>query len=105
MGKEEPVSGNKPAKRTGIDAGGAPGMRVNGRVISYNIPEGERPGGIKVRFKIRIAPGKSTRGRRKQSWRSCNGTASTSHHPDPRGQPRRRLREPGRAGPGRVLRP
>jgi hypothetical protein len=27
-------------------------------VISYNIPEGERPDGIKVRFKIRIATGK-----------------------------------------------
>ena len=33
-------------------------MRVNGRVVSYNIPEGERPGGIRVRFKIRIATGK-----------------------------------------------
>ena len=28
------------------------------RVISYNVSEGERPGGIKVRFKIRIATGK-----------------------------------------------
>lgn len=26
-------------------------------MISYNVPEGERPGGIKVRFKIRIATG------------------------------------------------
>lgn len=35
-----------------------PGM-VNGpRVISYNLSEGERPGGIKVRYKIRIATGK-----------------------------------------------
>ncbi len=38
--------------------GNPPGMGVNGRVISYNVPEGERPGGIKVRFKIRIATGK-----------------------------------------------
>jgi hypothetical protein len=30
----------------------------NGRVISYNVPRGDRPGGIKVRFKIRIATGK-----------------------------------------------
>ena len=30
----------------------------NGRVISYNVPEEERPGGIKVRFKIRLATGK-----------------------------------------------
>jgi hypothetical protein len=27
-------------------------------VISYNVPKGERPAGIKVRFKIRIATGK-----------------------------------------------
>ena len=38
--------------------GNSPGM-VNGpRVISYNLSEGERPGGIKVRYKIRIATGK-----------------------------------------------
>ena len=38
-----------------------PGM-VNGpRVISYNLSEGERPGGIKVRYKIRIATGKRAR--------------------------------------------
>ena len=34
------------------------GIAANGRVISYNVPEGERPDGIKVRFKIRIATGK-----------------------------------------------
>ena len=38
--------------------GNLPGIAPNGRVISYNVPEGERPGGIKVRFKIRIATGK-----------------------------------------------
>jgi hypothetical protein len=37
------------------------GIGDNVRVISYNIPEGERPGGIKVRFKIRIAAGKRAR--------------------------------------------
>jgi hypothetical protein len=58
MGKEKPVSSDKPGKRTGIQPGCAPGMPGNGRVISYNIPEGERPDGIKVRFKIRIATGK-----------------------------------------------
>ena len=35
-----------------------PGITPNGRVISYNVNEWERPGGIKVRFKIRIATGK-----------------------------------------------
>jgi hypothetical protein len=34
------------------------GVASNGRVISYNVSEGERPDGIKVRFKIRIATGK-----------------------------------------------
>ena len=38
--------------------GNLPGIAPNGRVISYNVPEGERPGGMKVRFKIRIATGK-----------------------------------------------
>ena len=33
----------------------------NVRVISYNVAEGDRPGGIKVRFKIRIATGKRAR--------------------------------------------
>ena len=36
----------------------AAGIAPNGRVISYNASEGERPDGIKVRFKIRIATGK-----------------------------------------------
>jgi hypothetical protein len=36
----------------------SPGIAANGRVISYNVAEGGRPGGIKVRFKIRIATGK-----------------------------------------------
>jgi hypothetical protein len=43
----------------GNDVGNSLGISPNGRVISYNVPEGDRPGGIKVRFKIRIAAGKS----------------------------------------------
>jgi hypothetical protein len=36
----------------------SPGM-VNGpRIISYNLREGERPGGMKVRFKIRVETGR-----------------------------------------------
>jgi len=38
-----------------------PGIAANGRVISYNVSEDQRPGGIKVRFKIRIATGKRAR--------------------------------------------
>jgi hypothetical protein len=41
--------------------GNSPGIGVNGRVISYNVSEDHRPGGIKVRFKIRIATGKRAR--------------------------------------------
>ena len=41
--------------------GNGPGISGNVRVISYNVPEGERPGGIKVRFKIRVATGKRAR--------------------------------------------
>ena len=37
------------------------GIGENARVISYNIPERDRPGGIKVRFKIRVATGKRAR--------------------------------------------
>ena len=40
------------------DYGNLSGIAPNGRVISYNVPVGERPGGIRVRFKIRIATGK-----------------------------------------------
>jgi hypothetical protein len=34
------------------------GIASNGRMISYNVTEGERPDGFKIRFKIRIATGK-----------------------------------------------
>jgi hypothetical protein len=38
--------------------GNSPGM-VNGpRIISYNLNEDERPGGTKVRFKVRIETGR-----------------------------------------------
>ncbi len=36
-------------------------MLHNDRVISYNVPEGGRPDGIKVRFKLRIATGDRAR--------------------------------------------
>ena len=49
---------DKPGKGHGNRRDNTPGMAVNGRVISYNVSEDQRPGGIKVRFKIRIATGK-----------------------------------------------
>jgi hypothetical protein len=48
----------KPAKAQENHRSNSPGISPKGRVISYNVSEGERPGGIKVRFKIRIATGK-----------------------------------------------
>ena len=42
--------------------GNSPGIAGSARVISYNLKEGERPGGIKVRYKIRIATGKRAAG-------------------------------------------
>ena len=36
-----------------------PGSEIDsGHIISYNIDEDERPGGIKVRFKIQVVTGK-----------------------------------------------
>jgi hypothetical protein len=41
-----------------IQDSNSPGM-VNGpRIISYNLNEDERPGGMKVRFKIRVETGR-----------------------------------------------
>ena len=52
-----PEKGNGQEKHDGD----SPGM-VNGpRVISYNLSEGERPDGIKVRYKLRVATGKRAR--------------------------------------------
>jgi hypothetical protein len=47
--------------KAGNGAGIQRGIGENVRVISYNIPEGDRPDGIKVRFKVRIATGKRAR--------------------------------------------
>jgi len=36
----------------------SPGMVPGARIISYNLSEGERPDGLKVRWKVRIFTGK-----------------------------------------------
>ena len=48
----------KPAGNHENRVGNSQGTAANGGLIRYNVPEGERPGGIKVRFKIRVATGK-----------------------------------------------
>ncbi len=44
--------------KAGNGAGIQRGIGDSVRVISYNVPDGDRPGGIKVRFKIRVVTGK-----------------------------------------------
>jgi hypothetical protein len=48
-------------KSTEKQDGNSPGIVNNARVISYNLSEEERPEGVKVRYKIRIATGKRGR--------------------------------------------
>jgi hypothetical protein len=55
------MSSANQGRNPGNSSGGTSGILNNVRVISYNIPEGERPGGIKVRFKIRVVTGKRAR--------------------------------------------
>jgi hypothetical protein len=57
-GKGKMMSGSSRREKAGNGADNQPGIGENVRVISYNVPEDDRPGGIKVRFKIRIAAGK-----------------------------------------------
>jgi hypothetical protein len=52
---------SEPGKGRGNHRDNTPGIAANGRVISYNVSEDQRPGGIKVRFKIRVATGKRAR--------------------------------------------
>ena len=52
---------NKDAEIRGNSRDKAGETLRNARIISYNLSEGERPGGIKVRYKIRIATGKRAR--------------------------------------------
>jgi hypothetical protein len=49
---------DKPGKGQVNNRNNTPGMPGNGRVISYNLREDERPGRMKVRFKIRVETGK-----------------------------------------------
>jgi hypothetical protein len=52
------MASTSPPENSGNRPDDTPGMLHNVRVVSYNIPEGDRPGGIKVRFKIRVVTGK-----------------------------------------------
>jgi hypothetical protein len=49
------------SKRPANTAGNSRPAISGTRVISYNLSEQERPGGIKVRFKIRVVTGKRAR--------------------------------------------
>ena len=61
------------------------GIPSNGRVISYNAAEGDRPDGIKVRYKIRIATGRRAREiDARQAAVIMEVLQWLSQHPDPR---------------------
>jgi hypothetical protein len=46
--------------------GNSPGMVNGARIISYNLNEDERPGGMKVRFKVRVEAGRKVAARNAQ---------------------------------------
>ena len=52
------MNDDKHTRNTGDNSENGHDKSPKGRVISYNVPEGERPDGIKVRYKIRVATGK-----------------------------------------------
>jgi hypothetical protein len=52
------TTGNNAWIDGGNQPGNSPGTLGNGRVISYNLREDERPDGLKVRYKVRIETGK-----------------------------------------------
>jgi hypothetical protein len=52
------TGGNNTGKDGENQPRNSPGTPGNGRIISYNLREDQRPGGLKVRFKIRIETGK-----------------------------------------------
>jgi hypothetical protein len=47
--------------KTEEQAGNSPDNDGQWRMVSYNLREQERPGGLKVRFKIRIQTGRKAR--------------------------------------------
>ena len=55
------MSADGPPENPGNARDNPGGILNNARIISYNIPERERPDRIKVRYKIRIATGKRAR--------------------------------------------
>ena len=58
MGSEQ--AGQEPVK-TEEQAGNSPDNDGQWRMVSYNLREEERPGGMKVRYKIKIETGRKAR--------------------------------------------
>jgi hypothetical protein len=58
MAAEQPQHGpERPEKQ----AGNLPGTVKGSRIIAYNLREEERPGRMKVRYKVKIATGRKAR--------------------------------------------
>ena len=48
-------------KETEMQPGNSPGTLKGPAIISYNLREGERPGGLKARFKVKVESGRKAR--------------------------------------------
>jgi hypothetical protein len=82
MHTEQP---GKPESTHKIPDGNPPGAIPETAEIAYNLREGERPGGLKVRFKITIATGEKAReldARQAEAIRRLLQWAQHNHSPD-----------------------
>ena len=48
-------------REPGMQPGNSPGTLKGPAIISYNLREGERPGGLKARFKVKAETGRKAR--------------------------------------------
>jgi hypothetical protein len=79
----------KPESTHEIQDGDPPGTIPESAEIAYNLKEGERPDGLKVRFKINIATGKEAHeldARQAEAIRRLLQWAQHNHSPNPPGQ-------------------
>ena len=51
----------KPQKEPEMQPGNSPGALKGPAIISYNLRKEERPGGLKVRFKVKVESGRKAR--------------------------------------------
>jgi hypothetical protein len=55
------MASSEEKERPGNGPVNSPGIGDGARIISYNLDEGERPDGMRIRWKVRIETGKKAR--------------------------------------------